>query len=329
MPSRWIVAAKSTPLAPSLAYAIDFAFRSVRLNASLVPMSGFRAPLRTASASPDRATCARVSPEILPAAMRSSTTAGVRNATSNASPPLIRWPSEAANPYVTTSLLCVALSNFGPRSSRTAFRPFEHRTVMSSAAAARVSGARKTSATATAETVRRCAMRSSTGPGPASGGPLRQLGANNLRPGGHCAHLAVRDVPRQVLHPAVGCDDDVFGLDVRQRAADARGDRLARLDGHVGQIDRAEQDLLVRQPGEHGAIEIRLRRFDRHLIAAAVGELGQKRIARRALVDDRGVAEADVHDRRAGDPLERAVQRLEPVLPRLLGTRLHVRFVHL
>jgi len=46
-------------------------------------------------------------------------------------------------------------------------------------------------------------------------------------------------------------------------------------------------------------------------------------------VDDRGVAEADVHTRRPGDPVESAIERRQPVFPRLLGTRLHVGLVNL
>ena len=49
----------------------------------------------------------------------------------------------------------------------------------------------------------------------------------------------------------------------------------------------------------------------------------------RPLVDDRGVAEADVQRDRAGDAFERAVDRLQAVLPRLLRPRLHVGLVDL
>ena len=46
-------------------------------------------------------------------------------------------------------------------------------------------------------------------------------------------------------------------------------------------------------------------------------------------MDDRGVAEADVHRGFAADSLQRAVQRLQPVLPRFFRARLHVRLVDL
>ena len=46
-------------------------------------------------------------------------------------------------------------------------------------------------------------------------------------------------------------------------------------------------------------------------------------------MNDGGVAEADVHGGRAGDALERLVERLETEGARLLGTRLHVGLVDL
>ena len=56
---------------------------------------------------------------------------------------------------------------------------------------------------------------------------------------------------------------------------------------------------------------------------------GRKEYADESRVDDRGIAEADVHRRRALDAFERAIERLEAELPRLLGPRLHVRLVDL
>ena len=91
----------------------------------------------------------------------------------------------------------------------------------------------------------------------------------------------------------------------------------------------AEQDRLVRQVLEHGRVQVRLRGLDRHLVARAVGQLGQERVAGGPLVDDRGVAEADVHDGRADHAVERPVERLQPELPGRLRARLHVRLVDL
>ena len=45
----------------------------------------------------------------------------------------------------------------------------------------------------------------------------------------------------------------------------------------------------------------------------AAGQLGQERVARRPLVDDRGVAEAEVHGRGAGDAVERGGERRQAV----------------
>ena len=105
--------------------------------------------------------------------------------------------------------------------------------------------------------------------------------------------------------------------------------RLRRLDLRVGQVDAAHHHLLAVQRLQHRAVEMGLRGLDRHLPAAALRQLGQEGIAARALVDDGRVAEADVHRGRALHTLQRAVQRLQAVLPRLLGPRLHVGLVDL
>src|SRR5262245_56857541 len=46
----------------------------------------------------------------------------------------------------------------------------------------------------------------------------------------HRRQLAVRHLARQILHPAVGGEDHLLRLDVRQRALDALHDGLRRLD---------------------------------------------------------------------------------------------------
>ena len=46
-------------------------------------------------------------------------------------------------------------------------------------------------------------------------------------------------------------------------------------------------------------------------------------------MNDRRVAEADMHGGRALDAFERAVQRLQPILARLIGPGLHVRLIDL
>src|SRR6266513_3055092 len=106
-------------------------------------------------------------------------------------------------------------------------------------------------------------------------------------------------------------------------------DLLRRLDRHVREIDAADHDLLAAQLFEHCGVQVRLRGLDRNLLAGAAGELGKEGIARGPRVDDRRVAEADMHGSGSPDALERAVQRLQPVFARLLGARLHVRLVDL
>src|SRR2546427_611604 len=79
---------------------------------------------------------------------------------------------------------------------------------------------------------------------------------------------------------------------------------LGRLDRHVVEVQAPHHDLLARELRQHRAVELRLRGLDRDLPARAPGQLREERVARRPLVDDRGVAEAEVHRRGAGDPLE-------------------------
>src|ERR1700693_6015942 len=93
--------------------------------------------------------------------------------------------------------------------------------------------------------------------GPAERGPYRswgwgpgrylrtrgsKLGAHELRALDHCFQFLERHLARQVLHPAVGRDDDVFRRDERQGAADARRYFPRRLHRHVVEVDHAEDD---------------------------------------------------------------------------------------
>ena len=55
----------------------------------------------------------------------------------------------------------------------------------------------------------------------------------------------------------------------------------------------------------------------------------QEGIPRRPRMDDRGIAETDVHGGGAGHALERLVERVEPERARFLGPRLHVGLVDL
>lgn len=81
------------------------------------------------------------------------------------------------------------------------------------------------------------------------------------------------------------------------------GNHFRRLHGLVREIEHAENDRLARQLRKYRGVKIRLRGLDRDLVAAAGGELGKKGVTRRPVVDDRGVAEADVDRGRALDAL--------------------------
>src|SRR5262249_231869 len=88
-----------------------------------------------------------------------------------------------------------------------------------------------------------------------------QLRAHNLCAGHHRFELAESNVPGQVFHAAVGRDDEVFGSDEGECPADALRDRFRRLDRHVEKVEDAEYDLLAREVGQDGAVEIRLCRL--------------------------------------------------------------------
>jgi hypothetical protein len=79
--------------------------------------------------------------------------------------------------------------------------------------------------------------------------------------------------------PAIGPDDDVGGTDKGQRAPDSRGHLLGRLHLILREVNDAQDDFLAPKLREDRAVEIRLRGFNRDLPTAALGELGQKRVA--------------------------------------------------
>jgi hypothetical protein len=56
-------------------------------------------------------------------------------------------------------------------------------------------------------------------------------------------------------------------------------------------VVRVREALLV-PSRQHGAVELALRGFDQHLLAAAAAQFGQEGVAARPLVDDGRVAEA-------------------------------------
>src|SRR5207248_2815555 len=145
-----------------------------------------------------------------------------------------------------------------------------------------------------------------------------ELGAHELRALDHRFHFPERHLARQVLHPAVGRDDDALGRDEGQGAADARGDLFRRLHRHVVQVDHAEDDRFAGQGLEHRKVEIGLRSLDRDLTAVAARKLAEERVAGGPRVDDGGVSETDVHRGGSGDAFERSVERRKAVATRLL-----------
>src|SRR5207302_882911 len=73
-----------------------------------------------------------------------------------------------------------------------------------------------------------------------------QLGPNHSRGSRQRCQLPERLLTRQVLHAAVGCEDEAFRLDMLQRAAYALDDGVHILDwAVVGEVDDADDQLLV------------------------------------------------------------------------------------
>ena len=141
--------------------------------------------------------------------------------------------------------------------------------------------------------------------------------------------LRKASVAREVLHAAVGRDDEPLGRNDGERGPDPAGDDLRGLGLARAQVEHAEQDRLARQVAQHLRVEPWLCGLERDVRRAAAVELAQERVAGEPVVDDRRVAEARVQDRVALDPFERPVDRLDRVLARRLGPCLEVRLVDL
>src|SRR5882672_1815139 len=164
----------------------------------------------------------------------------------------------------------------------------------------------------------------------ARAGTSSELRAYDRGAGRERRELAERDGARQVLHAAIGRRDQALGRQHLERRADPRGHLLRRLDVAVVQVEHADQHCFRRQRLQDGEVETRLRGFDRDLLRRALLELLQERIAaRRLALDERGIAEAQVQRGRAGDPRERAVDRLDAIAARVLGAGLEPRLVEL
>ena len=87
--------------------------------------------------------------------------------------------------------------------------------------------------------------------------------------------------------------------------------------------------VLPASVAQHLRVEIGLRGLEREVRRGARVELGEERIAGQPVLDDVRIAEAGVEHGVAVDALERAIDRLDGVLARLLRARLEVRLVDL
>ncbi len=156
-----------------------------------------------------------------------------------------------------------------------------------------------------------------------------ELLANEARAGDHRLELAERQLARQVLHPAVRRDDEPLRRHDLEGLTNPLSDDLRRLDLARAEIEDSEDDHLVGEVAEHLRVEIRLRGLERDVRRETVVELAKERIARESVVNDVRVAEAGVEDGLTFDAVERAVDRVDGVLPRRLGPRLEIRLVDL
>src|SRR5215211_7973780 len=150
-----------------------------------------------------------------------------------------------------------------------------------------------------------------------TGSPTRwalELRAEDGRGARHGTHLSLGARPREVLHPAVGGDDDPVRRRIRESSANAIGDQFDGLDLVVGQVDDAQDDGLLAEVVQDTEIQTRLCGLDRDLVGRATGQLRKERVPLGPVVDDRGVPEADVDGGGAGDAVERGVERGEAVL---------------
>jgi tetratricopeptide (TPR) repeat protein len=162
-----------------------------------------------------------------------------------------------------------------------------------------------------------------------SGEGLSRARAQPGRRPRHRGQLPEGGLARQVLHAAVRGEHQPVGRHVPQRPAHPAGHRLRRLHRRVAQVQHAQDDGLAVQLGQHRAVKARLRGLDRHLVAGAAGQLGQERVAGRAVVHEGGVPEAQVDRGGPGRLRQRPVDRPDAVAPRPVRVGLQVRLVEL
>ena len=134
-------------------------------------------------------------------------------------------------------------------------------------------------------------------------------------------------IARPVLEPAVGRHDDALSGHVRQGASDALRHRLGRLD-LMSERSRTPSRIVLL--GSFCSTEqSRLACAVSMEICCRVLELRQEGIAGRALVDDGGVAEADVDGGRARSRRRAPGRAPDAPCSRLVGAGLHVGLVDL
>ena len=91
----------------------------------------------------------------------------------------------------------------------------------------------------------------------------------------HCLELAVGPLARQVLHPAVGRENETFGRKDLQRRPDPLRDRVGRFDLRRAEVERPENDGLARNFVKDVSREVRLCRLERQMGRAALVELAR------------------------------------------------------
>jgi hypothetical protein len=115
--------------------------------------------------------------------------------------------------------------------------------------------------------------------------------SDEARAGNHRPELPERPLAREVLHPAVGCDDEPLRRQHFERLPDPAGDDLRGLDLGRAQVEDSQDDCLVGDVAQRFRVETRLRRLQREVRRETVAELAEERIAGEPVLDDVRVAE--------------------------------------
>src|SRR2546422_295061 len=236
MPRRWSTLAKWIPLVAPRAgsvYTMDFAARTVRLNASGVEMSGRGAPARTATPMAVRARSARVSATTSRCPASCSRTVSVTMTTSAGSPASTFCLSSPAVPAVMVTVCPVSCRNVSARSVTMPFMAPALSTLISAAWAEAVQAHTPSAARARAtHPLVGNAFRLIAPPGRPHTDDL--MSSND--PPAHHANLVPRDIGRGI-----------------------RGEKHAGIRDLLGAPEPPEGDLLelLRAPGR-GLAELRI-----------------------------------------------------------------------